>query len=128
VCSKLVWKYAFDDKKNTVTNIQHHLVPGYCQFCFVDVKDISDIRSSNLTTIFQEAFPETQFIRIQHNRAIFGTVSDLVRCDTYNSDRNGFLRRVYNREMPTFDKVLYIPYRQPVDSARWEEFKTRILQ
>lgn len=128
IVTKLILAYMFDSHKNTVTNLQHYLIPGYCQHVFLDSLDISEMRAANLTILLQEIFPQSKFVKIQQNRPIYATISDMIRDESYGSDRNIFLRKIYTRELPTLDKVYHIPYRQPVDSSKWQELKARVLE
>jgi len=128
VVTKLILSYMFDSQKNTVTNLQHYLVPGYCQFAFCDPLEINEMKAVAMQNLLEDAFAETKFININQNRPIYGNIANMIRDESFGTERQQFLRRIYNRELPNMEKVYFIPYRQPVDSAKWQELKTRIIE
>jgi hypothetical protein len=125
VACKLVLKYLYADHKTHVDNLQHYLVPGYCQYAFMDSWFMNDTNASLETMAWADAFPETKFLRTHENRALYSILSDFIRDENFYSERNEFLRRIYKRSVPSLDKMIYIPYRLPVEYEKFEQLHER---
>lgn len=132
VASKILLRSLYDDRHNTVVNFQHHMIPGYCQFAFLDSEGTKPNDFNTQVSVLSDTFTETRFIKTHQNRAIYSSLSDFIRCDNFSSERSVLLRSVYNRNIPSgqidIQQVLFIPYRLPVQRQKWEQFKERILK
>jgi hypothetical protein len=101
------------------------MVPGYCQYAFMDSWFINDTRASLETYAWADAFPETKFLRANENKVLYSILSDFIRDENFYSERNEFLRRIYRRNIPGLDKMFYIPYRLPVEYEKFEALHVR---
>jgi hypothetical protein len=47
------------------------MVPGYCQYAFMDSWFINDTRASLETYAWADAFPDTKFLRANENKVLY---------------------------------------------------------